>query len=626
MRVLLCAPPLLALLPVLVAPAVGELAGVPRDSGRDAPPAPASASSPGLAPLTCHVTAQGIDGEPAELTCGDMAFIQKESTLNDEVILRAGTPDWWRCLIMAAVCVCSAAFAAGLTLGLTSLDEFGLKVLCNHVVEDVVSPRADACTRSKTVKRLADDQAYATRILPLISGRFFGEGCQRLNPTNQHCLLVTLLLTNAAANEALPLFLDRLVPSWLAIILSVTVVLLFGEIAPSALFTGPGQLRLAAALSPAVRLLRFMLVPVVVPISLLLDWCLGHEEDSHNRAHMKAMARTLHLHGLDTDEVSMIHGVLEMHSKTPADISQPLTCAKMLAHDDVIDEQTVRSLLEWGHSRVFVYRRDAENPERRDDITGVLLVKKLLGIDLQNNLRVDKVTQALRQPLVLAPQDNLLNTLTKFQSGMCHLAVISESPSVFEDALASGMPAIPEARPQMFCSLEDVIEALLKSDIFDEEDAELGRPEALVRSKSLLSRTSAGTARLVGVGNQMRRQRRIPTGGLPVTPIQERSPSCQGTPSSFQRGTSPTSCKGTPRHRPELQSPASVKDPVPPHLVDIAALSRKEGQINLPSIMSRNLTAGITAAEQAVRAEKAKTEQSPAEVVITVREVGRLSV
>ena len=44
-----------------------------------------------------------------------------------------------------------------------------------------------------------------------------------------HWLLVTLLLVNAAAMEALPIFLDRLVsPTW-AIVLSVTAVLFFGE-------------------------------------------------------------------------------------------------------------------------------------------------------------------------------------------------------------------------------------------------------------------------------------------------------------------------------------------------------------------------------------------------------------
>jgi len=46
-------------------------------------------------------------------------------------------------------------------------------------------------------------------------------------------MLVTLLLCNAAAVEALPICLDRLVPaSWMAIVISVTGVLAFGEIIP----------------------------------------------------------------------------------------------------------------------------------------------------------------------------------------------------------------------------------------------------------------------------------------------------------------------------------------------------------------------------------------------------------
>ena len=52
-------------------------------------------------------------------------------------------------------------------------------------------------------------------------------------------MLVTLLLCNAGAMEALPLSLDKLLPSWAAIVSSVTGVLFFGEIIPQALCTGP---------------------------------------------------------------------------------------------------------------------------------------------------------------------------------------------------------------------------------------------------------------------------------------------------------------------------------------------------------------------------------------------------
>ena len=57
------------------------------------------------------------------------------------------------------------------------------------------------------------------------------------------------------ANEALPIFLDRLVPEYVAILISVTMVLIFGEILPSAVFSGPRQLQLAAVAAPLVKVI-----------------------------------------------------------------------------------------------------------------------------------------------------------------------------------------------------------------------------------------------------------------------------------------------------------------------------------------------------------------------------------
>ena len=49
---------------------------------------------------------------------------------------------------------------------------------------------------------------------------------------DHHWLLVTLLLSNAIALEALPLFLDAVVPSAYAILIAVICVLICGEIIP----------------------------------------------------------------------------------------------------------------------------------------------------------------------------------------------------------------------------------------------------------------------------------------------------------------------------------------------------------------------------------------------------------
>ncbi len=47
-----------------------------------------------------------------------------------------------------------------------------------------------------------------------------------------HWMLVTLLLGNAFAMTALPIFLDKIMSETLAIIVSVTCILFFGEIIP----------------------------------------------------------------------------------------------------------------------------------------------------------------------------------------------------------------------------------------------------------------------------------------------------------------------------------------------------------------------------------------------------------
>ena len=59
------------------------------------------------------------------------------------------------------------------------------------------------------------ERTRAKRIIPLVS--------------KHHLLLVTLLICNAGANEALPIFLDRLTNPVISVIVSVTAVLLFGE-------------------------------------------------------------------------------------------------------------------------------------------------------------------------------------------------------------------------------------------------------------------------------------------------------------------------------------------------------------------------------------------------------------
>ncbi|KAL4361539.1 hypothetical protein GQ457_04G000020 [Hibiscus cannabinus] len=151
--------------------------------------------------------------------------------------------DFFIHILIIVLLVVFAGLMSGLTLGLMSMSLVDLEVLA----------------KSGTPK----DRQHAAKILPVVK--------------RQHLLLCTLLICNAAAMEALPIFLDSLVTAWGAILISVTLILLFGEIIPQSVF------------------LVWICFPVAYPISKLLDFLLGH---GHVALFRRAELKTLvNLHG-----------------------------------------------------------------------------------------------------------------------------------------------------------------------------------------------------------------------------------------------------------------------------------------------------------------------------------------
>jgi CBS domain containing-hemolysin-like protein len=138
--------------------------------------------------------------------------------------------------------------ASGLTMGLLSLDITKLEI--------------------KLILGTNHEKEAINLILPLIK--------------RHHLLLVTLLLFNAISNETLPIFLGEIVPNYIAILLSVSLVLIFGEIIPSALFTGSMQLQTTCYFITFVQFLICLFYPISYPISLLLDYWFGCHHHSND--------------------------------------------------------------------------------------------------------------------------------------------------------------------------------------------------------------------------------------------------------------------------------------------------------------------------------------------------------
>ncbi|PKU86102.1 DUF21 domain-containing protein At2g14520 [Dendrobium catenatum] len=290
-------------------------------------------------------------------------------------------------LVVVVLLVLFAGLMSGLTLGLMSLSLVDLEVLA----------------KSGTPK----DRKHAERIMPVVK--------------KQHLLLCTLLICNAAAMEALPIFLDSLVSAWGAILISVTLILLFGEIIPQSVCSRYG-LAIGAALAPVVRILICICFPIAYPISKLLDYILGN---GHAALFRRAELKTLvSLHGneagkggeLTHDETTIIAGALELTEKNARDAMTPLSQAFAIDINAKIGRDLTGMIMEKGHSRVPVYYNQPSN------IVGLLLVKDLLNINPADEVPVRSVT--IRKIPRVKEDMPLYDILNEFQKGYSHMAVV----------------------------------------------------------------------------------------------------------------------------------------------------------------------------------------------------------
>ena len=445
----------------------------------------------------CHPTSN--DFAPLFPHCDVAGSLHQRGLATEESANELWSKDDWFYIqnsLLAALCVCTAALAAGLTLGLLSLDPLNLLVKMRTASSE-------------------EEKRQAASLLPIVR--------------QHHLLLVTLLLLNSMANEALPLFLDAVVPSYIAIILSVTLVLFFGEIIPSAICTGPDRIKVASRLAPLVRFFMFLLYPISFPIAKLLDVVL-HDEDedsAFSRLELSALVRIQYeerlvvkkrrkqekliarqaysgldeslqskrLTGVSTsvtsitptrptvdrsqslhfDEVTMLEGALNMKTKMAMDVYTPLRNVFAVPYDVILTEARIVEIYSSGYSRVPVFKNRPDKEKEKSGIVGVLLTKQLIVVNTDDERPVCQLP--LLVPFCVSLTMNLVDLINVFQApsirgkgGHCHMAIVCSKPLLAEQALDRGEPIPEEAGVMGLVTLEDCLEELLQEEIYDETD------------------------------------------------------------------------------------------------------------------------------------------------------------
>jgi metal transporter CNNM len=502
--------------------------------------------------LLCHPTSDRF--EPYLPKCESTTYSDSTQTTGRRLHkkLYKDKSDWFFIAngICAFVCVAVAALAAGLTMGLMSLDPMTLLIKMRAAVSE-------------------QERLEAATVLPLVK--------------QHHRLLVTLLLLNSLANEALPLFLDKLVPSWAAVVCSVTLVLFFGEIIPSAVFTGPNQVSIASKLAPLVKFVMLVLSPVASPIARLLDKFLHEDEEGsfYNRGELTALVRIQHeermaakkrqrahkhllsdhieldglleaveiaerkqkeavqalvtaaattaeatefsaLLGLTTqseyssirslpslsdyiheDEVGIVEGALQMKTKTAMDILTPINQMFAIPYNMVLKKDNMVKIYRSGYSRVPVYDEDREKEKDQTAIRGVFLTKHLIVVNSKHKRIINSLP--LQIPDCVSPKINLVELMNIFQVGRNgtrggHMALVCTKPTLAHNALEDGKAIPKECGFIGIVTLEDVIEELLQQEIYDEMDGREKRARHLAqwtlkKWRALVRRNRARTVR-----------------------------------------------------------------------------------------------------------------------------------
>ena len=299
----------------------------------------------------------------------------------------------------------------------------------------------------EVIKRTGTDHQkwMASRVEPVSGGRLcssFTFVCfSKFSPTpssnkitllqllvNPHWLLVSLLLINAASYEALPILLDRLLNPVAAILISVTAILIFGEILPQAVCKRYG-LQIGAYLSWIVRIIMTLTFPISWPLGKCLDWLLGEETVLFRRAELRELV-TLHAEPdedgnesmLTAEEVQVIHGALDMAHKTAETAMTPLINVFAIEADAIVDRPLLERIISEGHSRVPVY----EHGDKKNMI-GLILVKELILIDQKKKMKIRDCR--LREVDFIIADTPLYSVLELFRLKRKHMAVLTQTIS-----------------------------------------------------------------------------------------------------------------------------------------------------------------------------------------------------
>lgn len=294
------------------------------------------------------------------------------------------------------------------------------------------------------------------------------ENAIKILPLRKHGnqLLVTLLLGNVAVNAAISIFLADISTGLIGGILSTAIIVIFGEILPQS-YVSRNALYVGAKTALFTRFYMFIFFPIAYPLGRILDITLGEElpevfTKEELRAIISEHEESPHS-AIDADEENIIIGALTFSSKNVSDVMTPRSVVFALEERTQLTNTIYEQIKKKNHTRIPVFR------ESIDNIVGILFVKDLLGVTkdvpISTYIRKDAfVKVSTRMKL-----DVLFNKLI---TSHLHLACVFNKFGELQGVV----------------TLEDVIEEIIQTEVFDENDPKLDpRVDALMQGQRIFN-------------------------------------------------------------------------------------------------------------------------------------------
>jgi len=255
-----------------------------------------------------------------------------------------------------------------------------------------------------------------------------------------------------SVNSILSVYLGTEADGVVASLVSTTLIFLFGEIGPQALFSRHAMW-FASRLAPLTRVLVIITYPIAFPVSYTLDRLLGHatpEMYSHRELMQIVSEHEESEHSdIDADEERIVHGALQFSHRRVREVMTPIEDVIMFDENQKLNDHFFNEVGEAGYSRFPIYSGNKTN------IVGILFAKDLLTED--EEISIKQTEDAFEEHIMrIRPSTFLDVVLSNMLKRKQHLAIVQNKSGEAVGVL----------------SLEDIIEEIIQTEINDEDDDE----------------------------------------------------------------------------------------------------------------------------------------------------------